>query len=74
MIMKKFEYEVIAHVEDEDDIVEVCDEDKMIEWVNAFHLSRNTQQYHNQFYNVSLLHILPLLYLHLNQRVSRIIL
>jgi hypothetical protein len=26
MIMKKFEYKVIAHIEDEDDIVEVCDE------------------------------------------------
>jgi hypothetical protein len=36
MIMKKFEYEVIAHIEDEDDIVEVCDEGDMIDWVNAF--------------------------------------
>jgi hypothetical protein len=36
MIMKKFEYEVIAHIEDEDDIVEVCDERDMIDWVNAF--------------------------------------
>ena len=33
--MKKFEYEVIAHIEDEDDIVEVCDEDGMIDWINA---------------------------------------
>jgi hypothetical protein len=34
--MKKFEYEVIAHIEDEDDIVEVCDEGDMIDWINAF--------------------------------------
>ena len=34
--MKKFEYEVIAHLEDEVDMVEVCDEGGMIDWINAF--------------------------------------
>jgi hypothetical protein len=34
--MKEKEYEVIAHIEDDDDIVEVCNEDYMIEWINAF--------------------------------------
>jgi hypothetical protein len=34
--MKKFEYEVIAHIKDNDDIVEVCDEGEMIEWIDAF--------------------------------------
>jgi hypothetical protein len=29
--MKEKEYEVIAHIEDDDDIVEVCNEDYMIE-------------------------------------------
>jgi hypothetical protein len=33
--MKKFEYKVIAHIEDEDDIVEVCDEGDMIDWINV---------------------------------------
>ena len=36
MTMKEKEYEVIAHIEDDDDIVEVCNEDYMIEWINAF--------------------------------------
>jgi hypothetical protein len=36
--MKKFEYEVIAHVEDEDDIVEVCDEDELLHILPSFYL------------------------------------
>ena len=41
MIMKEYEsrpyeYEVIVHIKDEDDISEFCDDDEKRGWINAF--------------------------------------